>query len=106
MLATLTRCHSNDTAPRVTELGQRVGPAWFLVIMQTKCSATGLCSFPCNNWPWGRMDSRLVATLCWFDLQTLSRSLINFLQGDFLLFSLSPKQTNLPKKRKKNHVSQ
>lgn len=104
ILDTLTQCHNNDTTPQITELGQWGGPNWLLLILQTKCSVTWLCFFLFNNLHWWCMDSGLVTTLCWFNLQTLSRSVINFLStGWFSLLPLSPfrAQTDQSQKRKK-----
>lgn len=88
---------SARTTAQCTGLGQWGQPNWSFVIFQTKYSVPIFFSF--SNDFHSCADSGLVTPLCWIDLQTLSGTVINFLQGNFLLclcHSYSPNRLILP----------
>lgn len=103
ILDTPTWCPNNDITPQITERGQWVWSNWFTCCLADKMlSYMIVVSFLFNHLHRWSMDSGLVITLCWFDLQTLSIPVVNFLQGDFLLCLYSPNRP-IPKRRKKSY---
>lgn len=81
--------------------GQRGKPNGLLVILQTKHSVTRFI-FPFSIKNWNRAGCGLVSTLCLFDLQALSQTLIHCLQLSFSSVSVpSQSQTDSHRKRKK-----